>query len=370
MALGAWYAWPDDPDEDRDLWHILGPNDLLFTVTATDGSTMSFSLTQSDDGLESRLLDSEWNVPMVETDRLPGGGLDPYRAMAVDRIAGMSKHLFGTGLDTDALWDSPAIDELATAFAAGAVSSIRGGATPVVGLDGQTAMTMDEGGWGDDNSPPVAFDDAYYALHDMPLFISSPGVTWNDYDPDADPITAQLDSNPSHAAYFDFSEDGGFAYDPTPGYVGTDNFTYHVTDGIANSAVATVTLEIGNTPPNVEDDGPYLVATGGSVVVVPPGVQSNDGDSRRVASGGTVAAFRTLDPVQPFRAASMMVTIVSRTCTGREGQASIVRARWESKPVRLISTEEETSAWMGSGWIDGRPMVGAARSLVRLFRWA
>ena len=286
----------------------------------------------------------------------------------------MSEHLFGTGLDTDALWDSPAIDELATAFAAGAVSSIRGGATPVVGLGGQTAMTMDEGGWGDDNSPPVAFDDAYYALHDMPLFISSPGVTWNDYDPDADPITAQLDSTPSHAAYFDFSEDGGFAYEPqsgwigsdsftyhatdgpsnsntatvhisvfnmppeatadtygtihdfplsvpaeegvlendtdedcdgltavrdsypshytafnlapdggftytpTPNWVGQDSFTYHATDGIDDSAIMQVTINVGNIPPEVQDDGPYFVAVGGKVTVDPPGVRENDSD--------------------------------------------------------------------------------------------
>ena len=60
--------------------------------------------------------------------------------------------------------------------------------------------------------------------------------------------------------------------------MGTDNFTYHVTDGIATSSAATVTLEIGNTPPEVQDDGPYFVAVGGKVTVDPPGVRSNDGD--------------------------------------------------------------------------------------------
>ena len=286
MALGAWYAWPDDPDEDRDLWHILGPNDLLFTVTATDGSTMSFSLTQSDDGLESRLLDSEWNVPMVETDRLPGGGLDPYRAMAVDRIAGMSKHLFGTGLDTDALWDSPAVDELAVAFAAGVVSSIRSGATPLqagsapaAGLDGPIAMTMDDDGWDWWNTPPEAAGDLFMTLHDVPLFEPPDGVMWNDYDPDGDPITAVLDLGPLFDPGFILSPDGSFSYVPPPMWSGGDAFMYHVTDGTDNSETVTVEIGVINYAPVAEEDYGYETLHDMTLVVpATEGVLRNDYD--------------------------------------------------------------------------------------------
>jgi hypothetical protein len=40
--------------------------------------------------------------------------------------------------------------------------------------------------------------------------------------------------------------DGSFAYNPPPGFAGTDTFTYTVTDGTGKTDTATVTLQVGN----------------------------------------------------------------------------------------------------------------------------
>jgi hypothetical protein len=53
-----------------------------------------------------------------------------------------------------------------------------------------------------------------------------------------------LDSEPSNGVV-SLNANGGFNYTPNTGFVGTDSFTYHATDGSANSAPATVTLNVG-----------------------------------------------------------------------------------------------------------------------------
>ena len=67
------------------------------------------------------------------------------------------------------------------------------------------------------------------------------------------------------------------------------------------------------------------------------------------------------DERQPLSVASMMVTIVSRTCTGNEGQASMVRARRESKPFRCISTDEEPLLFAEAGSRHAGPTAKSPR---------
>ena len=41
-----------------------------------------------------------------------------------------------------------------------------------------------------------------------------------------------------------FDADGGFVYVPWPGFTGTDTFQYKANDGMADSNVATVTINV------------------------------------------------------------------------------------------------------------------------------
>ena len=74
------------------------------------------------------------------------------------------------------------------------------------------------------------------------------GVLVGDTDPNGLSLTAQLASGPSHGM-LTLNPDGSFSYTPTVNYVGTDSFTYTVTDGVATSTAAKVTLTVNYVPP-------------------------------------------------------------------------------------------------------------------------
>ncbi|MEQ1564391.1 MAG: Ig-like domain-containing protein [Myxococcota bacterium] len=94
-----------------------------------------------------------------------------------------------------------------------------------------------------DNDAPVAADDGPYVNAIGPdIAVDAPGVMGNDSDPDGDLLAAVLDSPPATGA-LTLNLDGSFTY--TGGAPGTtDSFTYHVTDGIVDSATVTVTLRV------------------------------------------------------------------------------------------------------------------------------
>ena len=101
------------------------------------------------------------------------------------------------------------------------------------------------------NTAPVAVNDVYNINQDTPLNPPAPGVLGNDTDADGDSLTAHLVSSPSHAATFVLNADGSFSYTPVAHFTGVDTFTYKANDGIDDSGVATVTINIADTEPPV-----------------------------------------------------------------------------------------------------------------------
>jgi VCBS repeat-containing protein len=99
------------------------------------------------------------------------------------------------------------------------------------------------------NDAPVANNDAYTTLGNVPLIVPPPaGILTNDVDVDGDALTAVLVSDTAHGS-LSLSTNGGFTYTPNTNYFGSDSFTYRATDGLATGNVATVTITIlDNTP--------------------------------------------------------------------------------------------------------------------------
>jgi VCBS repeat-containing protein len=83
----------------------------------------------------------------------------------------------------------------------------------------------------------VADDDSYTVAEDNVLTVAAPGVLGNDTDSDGDALTALLVSDVSNGS-LTLNTDGSFTYTPTPGFSGSDSFTYVANDGTADSAVA------------------------------------------------------------------------------------------------------------------------------------
>jgi VCBS repeat-containing protein len=101
------------------------------------------------------------------------------------------------------------------------------------------------------NDLPTAVDDSYATDEGTTLNEAAPGVLTNDSDPENDPLTAVLDTGPSNGT-LTLNGDGSFGYTPDANFNGTDSFTYHASDGTADSNVATVTITVNsNAPPTL-----------------------------------------------------------------------------------------------------------------------
>ena len=105
------------------------------------------------------------------------------------------------------------------------------------------------------NDAPTARDNAYDATEDQPLRIDGPGVLGNDTDPENNRLRALLDTPPSNGTVT-LLPDGSFVYVPNENFNGQDSFTYRANDDLADSNVATVTINVApaNDPPRAQPD--------------------------------------------------------------------------------------------------------------------
>jgi hypothetical protein len=118
---------------------------------------------------------------------------------------------------------------------------------------------------GGTNSMPVAADDHYSALPDTTLVVSgADGVLGNDFDADGDPLSTIIPALPYGSATVEGgtvtgTSDGGFTYSPPAGFVGDDEFVYHVMDQAVESYdIGTVRITValpGTTVPGAETPG-------------------------------------------------------------------------------------------------------------------
>lgn len=98
------------------------------------------------------------------------------------------------------------------------------------------------------NVPPVANGDTYSVQGNSTLTTAAPGVLGNDTDSEGSPLVAEIVTTASQGS-LNLAATGAFVYTPTTGYVGSDSFTYRVSDGTDWSAPATVAITVTAPPP-------------------------------------------------------------------------------------------------------------------------
>jgi YVTN family beta-propeller protein/VCBS repeat-containing protein len=90
---------------------------------------------------------------------------------------------------------------------------------------------------------PAGKDDTFTVVRDTILTVSAPGVLANDTDLDSPTLRAERKSNPTHGTLA-LQPNGAFTYTPSPGFTGTDTFTYLAADQTNFSPPATVTITV------------------------------------------------------------------------------------------------------------------------------
>lgn len=143
-----------------------------------------------------------------------------------------------------------------------------------------------------DTSSDLGFD-LSIAAKVLPDPVAS-GVLGNDRDAEGDAMTAALVAGPYHGV-LDFASDGTFTYTPSAGFEGVDQFTYRANDGTLDSALALVTINVGNAnlAPLAADD--RFVARSGTAlsVAAATGLLANDFDPNGDMLSTTVFAMPT-----------------------------------------------------------------------------
>lgn len=94
------------------------------------------------------------------------------------------------------------------------------------------------------NQPPVANPDSLSTAKNTPLTLTIVSLLNNDSDPNGDPLSIANFTNPGHGT-LTYGQNGTGIYTPTNNYVGTDSFTYTITDGKGGQATGTVTITVG-----------------------------------------------------------------------------------------------------------------------------
>jgi hypothetical protein len=136
------------------------------------------------------------------------------------------------------------------------------------------------------NHPPVAVDDTATTTKNKSVTIA---VLANDSDPDGDPLTITSVSVASNGSVTATATK--VTYTPNRNFLGTDGFTYSITDGRGGTASAHVTVNVvegANHKPKAMDDNATTLA--GRPVTI--NVVANDTD----ADGDTLAATSVTQP--------------------------------------------------------------------------
>jgi VCBS repeat-containing protein len=126
-------------------------------------------------------------------------------------------------------------------------------------------------------SGPVATAQQYSVTHDQTLSVdAADGLLDGANDADGDTLTAALATGASDGNVM-VNSDGSFTYTPYLHFVGTDSFTYTVSDGTNTSAPATVTIDVADDAPIVGDDN-YSVHANTTLTVAAPGLMNMASD--------------------------------------------------------------------------------------------
>jgi hypothetical protein len=161
---------------------------------------------------------------------------------------------------------------------------------------------------------PVGQQDAYSTSYIDDVIVIGRGVLLNDVDPDGDAVSAIMVSGPSQGTLL-FSSDGSFRYTPVPGYLGTVEFAYRVTDGSLLSDPITVTIQV-TMPTTLPSTGGLGTGNSGS------STSSNSSSS----SSSSINATNSNSVVTSAAVASVISTTTATTAAKADEPAPALQA--------------------------------------------
>lgn len=197
------------------------------------------------------------------------------------------------------------------------------------------------------NTAPVAEDDSVTTNVNTPV---DGDVSTNDTDTASDTLTFAVDTQPTNGNVV-LNNDGTFTYTPATDYVGSDSFTYTVTDAGGLSDTGTVNITVSDVP-LVDTDGDGLTDD------VDPDANNPDTDGDSILDGhdddNTVAAVGTIidggkimlhhgTATGTIDDVDSTMSIPTVTVQGKYGTVEISGTSWTYTLDNTIKVSEETT---------------------------
>lgn len=173
------------------------------------------------------------------------------------------------------------------------------------------------------NDAPVAVDDTAATGFDNPVVIA---VLANDSDVDGDVLSVAAVTQGVNGGLVEIQPDQAVRYAPPAGFGGSDSFTYIASDGVAQSAPATVTVSVqANSAPVVVNDTALVAEDAMVVVAVLANDSDADGDPLTItgfAQGANGTVTLNPDNTLTYRPAANFTGTDSFTYQVSDGQAT------------------------------------------------
>ena len=208
------------------------------------------------------------------------------------------------------------------------------------------------------NQAPLAYNQSESTLHDQPLFSM---VSADDLD--FDPLMFSLAFGPANGA-LDFDSDGNFSFTPNPGFTGSDGFTWWASDGVDDSNLATVYIDVsGPLAPVItisasDPDAAEADLETGEFVVSRTGDTASDLTVYLSIGGGATPGvdYATIaeNVVIPAGSSSVVVSVTPIDDIHIEGEETVTAAI-VADAAYSIGTEDAALVWIA----DNEPDISA-----------
>ena len=230
--------------------------------------------------------------------------------------------------------------------------------TPAAGYSGPDSFsyTISDGHGGTDtglvsltvspgNRPPSASNDTLTTSVDVPATVS---VLANDTDPDGDALTVTGASTPANGTTV-VNANGSITYTPAAGYVGTDSFTYTISDGRGGVGGASVSVTVSEQVNLVGNPGFETDTAGWQTTGLARVAGGHSGSFAAELSNPTAGAQCTLDDkpnwILATQAGPYVVSLWARSDVA--GRSLKLRVREYSSGTNVGSTSTTLALDLG-----------------------
>ena len=137
-----------------------------------------------------------------------------------------------------------------------------------------------------DTRPPIASHDAYFVPAGATLDVEAPeGLLRNDFDPDGGTLRVNSAFGFENGFVSGLVTNGRFTYVPNPGFVGTDTFSYTISNEDGRTATGAVTIIVGGSDDPVALNDAYVVERDNVLDVAAEEGHAPDGGRQRSPPG-------------------------------------------------------------------------------------